>query len=194
MMDDSVDNFTAITGTSADLARRYLGMTDNNLEQAIQLFFDSPDLASGAGEASSSVPPPIPNSTRPPPRASSAGRQDARGVVHLDSDDEDMDLEDDDDDATAARAARAAEVEDDAAMARRMQEELYAGGDASGELDADGVRAPIGRTTETLIGGPDNDWSPDDMQAAVLQQMRARQQPRLSGRSPMITFFLMLTP
>jgi hypothetical protein len=181
-MDDSVDNFTAFTGASSDIARRYLGMTDNNIEQAIQLFFDSPDLASGAGEGSSSVPPPVPTSTRPPARASSVGRQDAQGVVHIDSDDEDMDIDEDDDDAAAARAARAAEVEDDAAMARRMQEELYAGGDAGGGLDADGVRPPMGRTTETLVGGVDGDWSPDDVHAAVLQQMRARQQPRPSGK------------
>lgn len=179
-MDDPVDNFTSITGATADIARRYLGMTDNNFEQAIQLFFDSPDLASGIGEGSSSAAPPILSSTRPPPRASGVGRQDA--PVHIESDDEDMNIDEDDDAAAAARAARAAEVEDDAAYARRMQEELYAGGDASGSYDADGVRAPMGRTTETLVGGPEGDWTPDDMQEAVLQQMRARQQPRPSGR------------
>jgi hypothetical protein len=180
IMDESVDTFTAFTGASADIARRYLGMTDNNPEQAIQLFFDSPDLASGIGEGSSSTAPPIPASTRPPPQTPSVGRQDAEGVVHLDSED-DMDVDEDDEDAAAARAAREADLEDDAAMARRMQEELYTGGDASGGFDADGVRAPMARTTETLVGGPDGDWTPNDMQAAVLQQMRARQQPRVSG-------------
>src|SRR4051812_21328762 len=171
-MDESVDMVVAFTGTTPEVARRYLGMTDNNAEQAIQLFFDSPDLASGSGEGSSSRPPPIPSSTRPP-RAASSDNKGGQGVVNLDSDDDDMDVDNEhDEDASeaAARAAREADVEDDAAMARRMQEELYTGGDASGGFDAEGVRAPIARTTETLIGGPDGDWSPDDMQAAVMQQ------------------------
>jgi hypothetical protein len=104
-------------------------------------------------------------------------------LIDLD-DDENMDVdedadedEDEDEDEAASRAqaaAQAADLEDDEAIARRMQEELYAGGDASGGYDADGVRAPIGRRTETLVGGPDGDWPPEDMHAAVLQQMRAR--------------------
>jgi len=65
-----------------------------------------------------------------------------------------------------------------------MQEELYAGGDAAGGFGADGVRAPIGRTTETLVGGPGGAWGPGDMQAAVEQQMRLRQ-ARASGTSPL---------
>lgn len=179
-MDVSIDTFTSFTGASADVARRYLDMTDNNAEQAIQLFFDSPDLASGVGEGPSSAAPPVPNATRPPPRVSGSGRPDAQGVINLDSEDDAMDIEQDYDNA-AARAAREADVEDDAAMARRMQEELYTGGDASSGFDADGVRAPMARTTETLVGDLDGGWSQDNMQAAVLQQMRARQQPRSSG-------------
>jgi hypothetical protein len=183
-MDDSVDTFTAFTGTSPDIARRYLGMTDNNPEQAIQLFFDSPDLALGIGEGSSSTAPPIPTSSRPPPRASSVGRPDAQGLVNLDSEEEDMDMDidDDDEDAIAARAAHHAELEEDAAMARRMQEELYTGGEASGGFDADIVRAPMARTTETLVGGSEGNWSRDEMEAAVRQQMHARSQPRVSGQ------------
>lgn len=179
-MDESVDTFTAFTGASPDIARRYLGMTDNNPEQAIQLFFDSPDLASGIGGASSSTGPPIPSSSRPAPRSSSVGRQDAQPVVDLDSD-QDMEIDEDDEDAVAARAARHAELEEDAAMARRMQEELYTGGDSSGGFDADGVRAPMARTTETLVGGAEGSWSREEMEAAVRQQMQSRTQPRVSG-------------
>lgn len=87
-----------------------------------------------------------------------------------------MEVDDDDERSTAAAIGRAADFEDDEAIARRMQEELYAGGDSAGGFDADGVRAPIGRTTETLVGGPGGDWGHDDVQAAVAEQMRLRQQ------------------
>jgi hypothetical protein len=186
-MDDAVDTFTAFTGATPEIARRYLGMTENNTEQAIQLFFDSPDLASGMdrpsqpSEPSEPRAPSIPRSTRPQRRATSVGRQDADGVVHLDSDEEPMDVDENDEEQSAARAAAAAaDIEDDEAMARRMQEELYAGGDSGGGYDADGVRAPIARTTETLVGGPDSDYA-DDMQVQAIQHMRARQAMRSSG-------------
>lgn len=200
-MDDTVATFTAFTGASPEIARRYLGMTENNPEQAIQLFFDSPDLASGMDRPSElsqpSEPraPSIPRSSHPQPRATSAGRQVSQGVVHVDSDDDaDMDIDDDDGEQSAARAAAAAaDIEDDEAMARRMQEELYAGGDSSAGYDADGVRAPLSRTTETLVGGPDTAL-PDDMQARLADHLRARQQARSSGmdmKSSMKPFFIL---
>ncbi|TVY82562.1 UBX domain-containing protein [Lachnellula suecica] len=182
-MDEAIEFFVSITGASTEVARRYLEMTDTNIEQAMQLFYDSPDLASGIAPTSA---PPVPSSTRPP-RDTSAGRTDPAGVVHLDDDDEDMiDMNDDGGNdehaASAAAIGRAADYEDDEAIARRMQEEFYAGGDAAGGFDADGVRAPIGRTTETLVGGPGEAYSShDDMRAAVEQQLRNRQ-PRGSGR------------
>ncbi|TVY30415.1 UBX domain-containing protein [Lachnellula hyalina] len=182
-MDDIIDTFVAFTGATPDVARRYLEMTDNNSEQAIQLYFDSPDLASGLGQSTQPSAPSIPSSTRPQPRAASAGREDSKGVVHLDDDDEDMiDLDDGGQATSAAAIGRAADYEDDEAIARRMQEEFYGGGDASGGLGADGVRAPIGRTTETLVGGHGGGgWGADDMQAAVEQQMRNRL-ARVPGR------------
>lgn len=184
-MDDPVEAFTSITGQSEAVARVYLGMTDNNHEQAIGLFFEAPELAS-QNAPSQQAPPQIPTSTRPQ-RSTNRAQQNASGVVELDSDD-DMEVDDDNSDgdsetATAAAIARAAEVEDDAAMARRMQEELYSGGDASGGFDAEGVRAPIARTTETLVGGPGG-WDGDDaLQSDVLEQMRlrAQRQTRAAG-------------
>lgn len=171
-MDEAIEGFTGITGASADVARRYLGLTDENVEQAIQLFFDSPDLAThepAAPPEPTSSRPEIPNAERPAPRQR-APRNDSDDEMDLDHDEEE---EEDEDISTAAAVGRAADYEDDEAMARRMQEELYAGGDASGGYDADGVRAPIGRRTETLADTFGDD-GPDDMHAAVLQQMQMR--------------------
>jgi hypothetical protein len=39
----------------------------------------------------------------------------------------------------------------------------------------------MARTTETLVGGQGGDWGPEDMNAAILQQMRSRQQARFPG-------------
>jgi len=181
-MDDAIDNFIAFTDTTADVARRYLGLTDNNFEQAIALFFDSPELASGLDQPSSQPAPPAPAASRPDVRTTD--NSTSTRALHVDSDDEmDLDREDDEEETEASRAAalgRVADYEDDEAIARRMQEELYAGGDGSGGYEADGVRAPIGRRTETLVGGPDDNYIPGHMQAAVEQQMRARQAARSS--------------
>jgi hypothetical protein len=181
-MDEVVDTFTAFTGATADVARRYLGMTENNAEQAIQLFFDSPDLASGIDQPSQA--PPVPHATRPQPVSTSEEHQGTVGARHFDSDNEEgMDIDDDNTDeqasTLAAAAGRAADYEDDEAMARRMQEELYASGDGSSGFGADSVRAPIARTTETLVGGAEADY-PDNA-SQLLQQMRARAQPRAGG-------------
>lgn len=176
-MDDAIEAFTSVTGQSEAVARTYLGMTDNNYEQAIGLFFEAPELATTQTQQA----PPVSTSTRPQ-RSTNRAQQESSRVINLDSDDDDMEMDDDNSDgdsdtATAAAIARAAELEDDAAMARRMQEELYAGGDASGGFDADGVRAPIARTTETLVGGLGG-WGRDDAHDAVLEQMRLRAQAR----------------
>ena len=67
-----------------------------------------------------------------------------------------------------------AAIDDDEAMARRLQEELYAGGNQSNDFDSEGVRAPIARTTETLVG-PGADWGRDDqIDAAIEAQLAAR--------------------
>lgn len=175
-MDEAIENFVAFTGASPEVARRYLGLTDNSSEQAIQLYFDSPDLASGADTQPAA--PAIPSSTRPP-RSANTNR-----IINVDSDDEDdlMDMQSEADSTEVteqiAAVGRAADVEDDAAIARRMQEELY--GEASGGLDGDGIRAPDARRTETLVGGMDaSGIDPRSyMNAAVAEQMRRRQAHR----------------
>ncbi|KAG9246689.1 hypothetical protein BJ878DRAFT_436828 [Calycina marina] len=176
-MDEAVGTFTAFTGSSPEIGRRYLGMTDGNAEQAIQLFFDSPDLASGISEpALQSNPPPIPSSTRP---------------THIiDSDDEEMhDTGSANGSTSAAVVGRAAAVEDDEAIARRLQEEMYTGGDSGGRFGDDGVRAPLARTTETLVGGPNMGYGHGDIDdEVVMDQIRARQYARRGGRGPVGVF------
>ncbi|GME52072.1 UBX domain-containing protein [Neofusicoccum parvum] len=156
-MDDNIANFTSITGADPQRAAQYLQLTDNNLEQAIQLFFDSPNLDLSGDAAHHS---------------SSAAGAHADEPINIDSDD--------DDDVVATPAAPAAaghNVEDDEAMARRLQEEMYSAGgrDANSE-----VRAPMARTTETLVG-PGGGYDEDDMHTAIMAQMAARR--RAPGRA-----------
>lgn len=189
MEEDAIPTFVAITDATPDVARGFLELTAGDFERAVALFYESPELVSGvgAGAASSAIATPGPNIA--PSAASNIGRQDASGVIHIDSDDdddEDMEFIDDESDgeansgrAAAVQAAAMAQEEEDAAMAKRLQEELYsgpgAGAGASGT--GDDVRAPIARTTETLVA-PDPSWGgQDDMAAGFLEQMRQRRPP-----------------
>ncbi|TQN68461.1 UBX domain-containing protein 5 [Colletotrichum shisoi] len=197
-MDEAISNFVAITAATPEAARGFLEMTNNNIEQAIQLFFESPDLQNSfnsAPAATSSTAPPVPSSTRP-----NAGRRDERGVIHIDSDDDEDtamtvdDMDDNfgghDDSDIAAHAqveaiARNAQEEEDAAMAKRLQEELYGGGGVGGGGGGGGgfgggqddVRSPIARTTETLVGGYEGDDGMD-LDTMIRAQMRQRQAAR----------------
>lgn len=210
MDDDTITQFASITGSSPAVAAQYLRLADNHTEQAIELFYanEGADLEPSSQPPLSSHPPPVPApSTRP--TGHRRGYQDEEGVVHLDSDQEDPDYTDDNDDvevagqsrgdsSTAARAPSALQtsssatppvgqasmaVDDDEAMARRLQEEYYgvAGRSVGGGaemVDEHGYRAPIGRTTETLVGpGSFDPTDEDEMRAAVTEQMAARRQP-----------------
>jgi hypothetical protein len=197
MEEDSVATFAAITGATTHVARGFLQLTSGDTERAVELFFENPDLVSGVGAG---VPP------SPGPTASAAtggaatsrsniGRQDSSGVIHIDSDDDmdvdyiddnsDRDDNDDDEDErlAATQAAAFAQEEEDAAMAKRLQEELYsenggggsgAGAGAGAGFGADDVRAPIARTTETLVA-PNPAWGgEEDISSTFLEQMRRR--------------------
>jgi UBX domain-containing protein 7 len=167
MDDNPVAQFTEITGSTSELAVQYLELTDYNLEQAMQLYFEN-----GGAEIVEQPSRPQPEMSRSQPSSQPNVYEDATGVVHLDSDDELEEIEGDVVDeipsSPPARSPTGPHVEDDAAMARRLQEELYAGTES-----VDGVRAPIARTTETL--GPGDGFDDDEIQSAVLNQMRARQ-------------------
>ncbi|KAI9772225.1 MAG: hypothetical protein M1840_000974 [Geoglossum simile] len=212
-MDEIEAQFVSITGSTPQKAEQYLRLTDYNLEQAIPLYLDSggidlegQDATAVSAAASSAARPLAPPSLGPQHAGGPHGYADDDGVVHIDSDD---DVDDDDDpeiigwnqrlpQATAPldhhppastspppthRATDSQGLESDEAMARRLQEELYAGGDLGG-IDADGVRAPIARTRETLVG-PGSDWGSTDpgMRDAVMAQMRARH-AGASSRAP----------
>ncbi|KAI9841462.1 MAG: hypothetical protein M1837_000680 [Sclerophora amabilis] len=211
-MDDEVAQFTGITGSSPEKAEQYLRISEGNLEHAIQLFFDSGGIdlqdQDAAATTTTSAPapvsqPPLPPSLRPQQGTSSTRRNDD-GVIQIDSDEE---ISDDNDpeitgykrhgasrsrnapltgDSAPSSTQPPRGIEDDEAMARRMQEELYGsnpGGASADAIDPDGVRAPMARTTETLVG-PDSNWGNDDpeqMRAAVAAQMQARRR-RHDGR------------
>lgn len=197
MADSLVSEFCVITATTAEVGRRVLDMCGGDVEAAVSLWYTDEDLQRSMTNPSASVP--DATSTQPSTRrhgalptraAAGATPTDPRRIINLDSDEEDVSMEQeeepdmmdfDDGDphgaAQAAEVARAAQEDEDAAMAKRLQDELYAQNpDMAGE---GGVRAPLGRTTETLVapnGHYDDD--DDDMNAAVLSQMRRRQQNR----------------
>ena len=204
-----IAQFASITGSSPALAAQYLRLADNNTEQAIELYYanDGADLELSTQTPLPSQPPSIPApSTRPTGRG--RGYQDQEGVVHLDSDQEDLDYSDAEDvevvgqsrreprltdgpisplqtssSATHPAGQATIAVDDDEAVARRLQEEFYGaasrtGGGVAETLDEHGYRAPIARTTETLVGQGSFDPTDDDeMRAAVMEQMAARRQP-----------------
>ena len=158
-MEEDILNFVSITSADPEKAASYLRLTENNLEQAIQLYFDSPNLDVGVGAGSGG------GSSRPPQNAASS----AQNPIQIDSDDDMDNL----DDPSLPRRRTAAE-EDDEAMARRLQEEMY--GSMAPESD---VRAPMARTTETLVGpgawtGEDEDV--DGLVADAMTGIRGRRQ------------------
>ncbi|KAK4200022.1 hypothetical protein QBC40DRAFT_75826 [Triangularia verruculosa] len=179
MDEDQIQEFMAITATSEAVARHMIEMC-GDANQAVTMWFSDPDMqrtiirsVNDAQSASASNQP-------------SRGRQDAEGVIHIDDSDDDMqDTGFDSDTEDVAGVARAAQEDEDAAMARRLQEELYnpsgsGAGPAAGGLDDDGVRAPMARTTEVLVapGGYE-----DDEHEGVLAQIRARrEQERAAAR------------
>ncbi|CRG89825.1 UBX domain-containing protein 5 [Talaromyces islandicus] len=153
MDDDTIAQFTEVTGSTAELATQYLEIADYDIQQAMQLYFEN-----GGAE----IRPSTPSHTTP---AASRPSQPTHNAIQVDSDD---DLLVDEARSTARPRPQADEsFEDDAAVARRLQEELYSGGDSSGE-----VRAPIARTTETLVGPGAESYGDLD---PLLDQFRMRQ-------------------
>ena len=178
-MDEAAQaQFLAITGASATTAAQYLQFAEENLEAAIELYYAN-DGAPLEAPAQAQPPPVPPPSTRPsghrPPESP------REGPITIDSDD---DFIPDDDDvqftgsnskegrgssrtpaasqtppvATSSQGVGASALEDDEAMARRLQEEIYGsvpGGSTNAQseaVDADGYRQHLQRTTEPLIG------------------------------------------
>ncbi|KAF3005842.1 hypothetical protein E8E13_008708 [Curvularia kusanoi] len=163
MDEENVLNFVSITSCDPDKAAQYLRLTDNNLEQAIQLFFDSPNLDFGPATGSSA-----------PAAASSA-----QNAINIDSDEDMSDFHAGGHTDTPPVRSN---LESDEELARRLQEEDYGGGGAARGQEE--VRAPIQRTQETLVG-PGSNWGPgdhdDDIDAMVQEQLARRQQRGRAG-------------
>lgn len=180
-MDDPVAQFMAFTNQDATVAAGCLGMTEGDVMAAVNMFFENPDIANSfAQPAASSAATLAP--ARPQGSSRPIGREDPSGVIHIDSDDDDdndndadaFDIPDDDDDGGDentghANLHRIAQESDDAAMAQRLQEEMY----GEGAANSDGVRAPIQRTTETLVA-PSGYGGGDDDEFEAYEQMRRR--------------------
>lgn len=187
-MDEHISTFVAITGATADIARGFLQITNGEVEPAVGLYFENPDLASGVGAGVTGSGGGSETALPPAARTSNIGRQDASGVIHIsdDEDDDVMHIEDDEDEsgaderAAVEQAAALAQEEEDAAMAKRLQEELYQGGSGPGGAGPnDDVRAPIARTTETLVA-PDMSWDggmDEESTHRLLEQLRGRRHP-----------------
>lgn len=162
MENDVVAQFTEITGSASEVATQYLQITDFNIEQAMQLYFES-----GGAPLTNE---PLTHPAATPQAPAQTLYEEQPEPVQIDSD-SDIDTRSVPEAHPSTTTAADSSLEDDAAMARRLQEEAYAGADRE---DEDGVRAPMARTTETLVG-PGPDFDDDDMHASILGQLRARQ-------------------
>lgn len=207
MDDEAVAQFVSFTSSTTERARQYLHLTDGNVQQAINIFFanDGND-PSGTPPVTQTQASPLPSVPPQPTQTwdQGLGYEDEDGVVHIDSDLDISDGENIQESDRRTRASRtgasrptvhtpststppvrqfASTVDEDEAMARRLQEEFYGASGLGGEVGPDGVRAPIGRTTETLVGAEAFDVTNEaEMRAAVQEQLRTRQRIRPRGK------------
>ncbi len=185
--EETVTNFMALTDANEHVARSFLEVTNGDLAQAAELFFESPEMVTTFNQASASRahdPPRLPEArpaTQPTYGVHARPSDDARDghtPIQIESDSE---FEDDifDNESAAVQAetvARSAQEEEDAAMAKRLQEELYA--EPTTTTAADGIRAPMGRTTETLVasGFDMGEGEHDEVAMQVMDQLNRRRQ------------------
>jgi hypothetical protein len=169
MDDDLVSQFVAITEASPHHAQQYLALTDGNVEQAIQLYFEDPNLATASSASNPEQTQPSASSRSPRPAFAN------HGVINISDSDEDMD---DDDDPSRPLP----NTEDDEEIARRMQEEMYG---TTGGVESEDVRAPMQRTTETLVG-PDIEYGDEEVSRMIQERVlgrRARPSRKLLQRA-----------
>ena len=171
-MDEAISQLVSITDCTPEIARQYVQLADGDANQAVQLYFEN----SGADLAGNE------RSAPPPPASSSrlAGTGNASNSIDLG--DEDNISDDNDPVVTGYRPHQqpSASAEDDEAMARRLQEEMYGGG---GDPEQ-GIRAPIARQSDTLLGpgGSGGPFSGAALDEAVQERMQAMQQRRRQGK------------
>ena len=204
MDDDALSQFTSITGASATTATQYFQLAEGQLESALELYFAN-DGAALEQTTQPSNPPPVPPASSRPSASDPPAQPQPHSVIDVDSDQEYQPGSDDEVQITGmnrrgvgslrsegalhtppiATPPAQPTMDDDEAMARRLQEEFYgAGGAGAGSnraegLDEEGYRAPIQRTTETLVGPDSFDpTNQEEMRAAVAEQMMLRRQAR----------------
>ncbi|POS86364.1 hypothetical protein EPUL_000568 [Erysiphe pulchra] len=165
-MNEAIEYFKSFTGQKDEVAQRYLGLTENIAEHAIQLFFDSPDLALGLEQPSLNTSNNNTNLTQAEPKR----EKSYADIVNID-DDDDVIISDVRKKVTSRE--NALDVEDDESIARRIQAEIYGGVGASTSHDMDGVRAPMERRKEVLVGGVDEDWQGVSSHTSNLYRGRA---------------------
>jgi len=142
-MDEAIATVAAVTGSTPEIAAQYVQLADGDPNQAVQLFFENGGADLGGA----------PSQSQPQPSSSSLPTGGAQNPIDLDAEEHISD--DNDPEVTGFRkrtqgtapSRPAGDLEDDEAMARRLQEEMY--GEAGVE---DGIRAPIARQAETLVG------------------------------------------
>lgn len=162
-MDRLIADFINITNASPEKAEAYLRMSDDDVNQAIHLFFETDGADLDPSPASHNV-------------ASHAG---PTGLMQHESItvDDDIVIDDVDDHfeealqssrfanqstlpgvdsgLTTSGSTKASNLDADEAMARRLQEEFYS--DMNELQETNGVRAPIAKTRETLVS-PEDDY------------------------------------
>ena len=188
----------SITGATPALASQYLTLAAGDENQAVILFFENGGVDLGTQDfPASNPPPPPPQASAPRVSSSSRSYQDARGVIHVDSDEEGdvVHMSDDEEpqitgayqrhpptsrsaQGTPPKNMQDAAFDADAALAARLQEEAY-----SGQEHGDEIRAPIARQAQTLLG-PDADQAFDDsvLPTQIRRQMEAMQSRQASGK------------
>lgn len=184
-MDEAIATVVTVTGSTPELAAQYVQLADGDPNQAVQLFFEN----GGADLAGSS-------SSQPQPAPTSTQTGGARNPIDVEADDNISD--DNDPEITGfrnisqshgpSRPAATLDYEDDEAMARRLQDEMY----GEGAMD-DLIRAPIARQAETLVG-PGADPLPVSgpaYDAAIQARMQAFERRRTQRQYATHTWALM---
>ncbi|KAH0836074.1 hypothetical protein AYO21_02715 [Fonsecaea monophora] len=181
-MDEAIATVVSVCGTTPELASQYVQLADGDPNQAVQLFFEN----GGADLAGNTSRPPPP----PPPTTSSDPRMPGGPLNPLDADADDNISDDNDPEITGFRKntlrdtasgpARGLDYEDDEAMARRLQNEMY----GEGAMD-DIVRAPIARQAETLVGSGSTIPGMREVAytSSVEERMRALERRRQQARA-----------
>lgn len=171
-MDDAIAQMVAFTDTTPERAAQYLQIADGDVNQAVSLFFES-------GGVDLSGQPPV--SSNPPASAPAplSGTGNAQNPISIDDDN----ISDDNDpeitgfskkSGPSAQPLTGGDMEDDEAMARRLQEEMYGQGG-----DDEPLRAPIARQTETLLGpGASDYYGGGSVEDAIQERMHAMQSRR----------------